>query len=329
MILMRQRRTKEGHNSVAQNMIHRAFVPMHFFHHVLDHSLKKFARFFGITVGEQLHRAFHIGKQHRDLLALAFERALGDENLFSEMLRSVDLRRYKARLRNCSTGYRMRALGAELRSCGKLIAAVRAGAGQRRRAFFTELRLRPVLKLALRTLHAAASSAGSVKLKVEPWPGALESVIRPPCSSTSKRVITSPSPVPRLDWGERSWTRKNLVKICVCSSGERPMPVSLTSTRTNPLSRRAATVMMPSTSVYLWALEMRFVRICVTPSASAHTAGSASPRSSPEPLPLGFDQRAQRAGDLRDQTGEVQARAVKIDLARLHAREIEEIVDQP
>src|SRR6266542_705206 len=259
-------------------MIHRAFVPMHFFHHVLDHSVKKFARFFGITVGEQLHRAFHIGKQHRDLLAFSFERTFRVENLFGEVFWCVHFRSDKTG-RDRSADW-MRALGAELCSCGKLIAAVRAGARQRRRAFFAELRLRSVLKLALRTLHAEASSAGSVKLKVEPWPGALESVIRPPCSSTSKRVITSPSPVPRLDWGERSWTRKNLVKICVCSSGERPMPVSLTSTRTNPLSRRAATVMLPSTSVYLWALEMRFVRICVTPSASAHTAGSASPRSS-------------------------------------------------
>src|ERR1700745_2870244 len=130
------------------------------------------------------------------------------------MLWSVDLGGCKARLGNCATGYGMRALGAELCGCGKLMAAVCAGARQRRRAFFTELCLRLVLKLALRALHAEASGAGSVKLKVEPCPGALHSVIRPPCSSTSKRVITSPCPVPRPAWGEGSLTRKNLVKSC-------------------------------------------------------------------------------------------------------------------
>src|SRR5262250_1194256 len=130
------------------------------------------------------------------------------------MLGSINLGGCKAWLRNCATGYRMRALGAELCSGGKLIAAVRAGACQRRCALFTELRLRPVLKLALRALHAEASGAGNVKLKVDPLPGALDSVIRPPCSSTSKRVITSPSPVPRPAWPERSSARKNFVKSC-------------------------------------------------------------------------------------------------------------------
>ena len=107
------------------------------------------------------------------------------------------------------------------------------------------------------------------------------------------------------------------------------MPVSLTSTRTNPSSRRAPTVMLPSASVYLWALEMRFVRICVTRSGIGPYGRQRVAKVEPEPLPLGFDQRAQRAGDLRDQTGEVQARAVEIEPAGLHAREIKEIVDQP
>ena len=33
-----------------------------------------------------------IGEEHRDLLALAFERALGGENLFGEMLGSIGFR---------------------------------------------------------------------------------------------------------------------------------------------------------------------------------------------------------------------------------------------
>ena len=53
------------------------------------HRIEEFARLFGIAVGEQLHRAFHIGEQHRDLLALAFERALGGEDFLGEMLGGV------------------------------------------------------------------------------------------------------------------------------------------------------------------------------------------------------------------------------------------------
>ena len=56
------------------------------FHHVLNDWIEELARFLGITIREQFHRAFHVGKQNRDLLALAFERALGCEDFFSEML---------------------------------------------------------------------------------------------------------------------------------------------------------------------------------------------------------------------------------------------------
>ena len=70
---------------------------MHRFHHVLDHWIEKFARFFRIAVGEQLHRPFHVGEQHRDLLALAFEGAFGCENFFGEMLRGIDFGRRKLR----------------------------------------------------------------------------------------------------------------------------------------------------------------------------------------------------------------------------------------
>src|SRR4029453_9030771 len=74
-----------------------------------------------------------------------------------------------------------------------------------------ELCLRSVLKRALRTLHDGTFSAGREKLKVEPWPGALDTGIRPPCSSTSKRVIASPNPVPSIAWDGRSGARKNFV----------------------------------------------------------------------------------------------------------------------
>ena len=99
MIFMRKRRTEERHDAVAHDLIDGSFVAMHSFHHVLDHRIKKFPRFLRIAVGEQLHRSFHVGEQYRDLLALAFERALGGEDLFGEMFRSVGLGGSK--LRGC------------------------------------------------------------------------------------------------------------------------------------------------------------------------------------------------------------------------------------
>src|SRR2546427_12356149 len=104
------------------------------------------------------------------------------------MFGSVDLGGRRIIKKNYAASYRMRALGAELCCRRKLGAAVRAGARQRSSALLAELCLRLILMLALRTLHAETSSAGREKLKVEPWPGALDTVICPPCNSTSKRV---------------------------------------------------------------------------------------------------------------------------------------------
>ena len=53
---------------------------------------RSFLRIFRITISQQLHRAFHVSEQHRHLLALAFESALGGENLLGEVLRGIGLR---------------------------------------------------------------------------------------------------------------------------------------------------------------------------------------------------------------------------------------------
>ncbi len=75
VILMGKRRAEQRHDPVAHHLVHRTFVVVHRFHHMLDDRIEKFTRLLRITVSEQLHRSFHVGEQHRDLLALAFERA--------------------------------------------------------------------------------------------------------------------------------------------------------------------------------------------------------------------------------------------------------------
>jgi len=71
---MRQRRAEQCHDTVAHDLIHGSLLAVHCFHHVFEDWIEKFARFFRITIGQQLHRPFHVSEQHRDLLALAFER---------------------------------------------------------------------------------------------------------------------------------------------------------------------------------------------------------------------------------------------------------------
>jgi hypothetical protein len=61
-------------------------------HHAFEHWVKNRLRLFGVAVGQQLHRAFQIGKQHRDLLALAFERRLGGEDFLGQILRGIPQR---------------------------------------------------------------------------------------------------------------------------------------------------------------------------------------------------------------------------------------------
>jgi hypothetical protein len=67
---------------------------------VLEDRIKKFARLFRITVGEQLHRALEVGEKDRDLLTLAFQGSLGREDPFGEIPRGVGLRRTELGLYN-------------------------------------------------------------------------------------------------------------------------------------------------------------------------------------------------------------------------------------
>jgi hypothetical protein len=43
--------------------------------------VKELTGVFGVAVGQQLHRAFEIGEEHRHLLALALQGTAGGENL--------------------------------------------------------------------------------------------------------------------------------------------------------------------------------------------------------------------------------------------------------
>jgi hypothetical protein len=89
MIFMGDRRAKQGHDAIAHDLIHGALVAVHGLHHAFEHGIENRARLLRVAVGQQLHGAFEVGKQHGDLLALAFQGTFGGEDLLGEIGRGV------------------------------------------------------------------------------------------------------------------------------------------------------------------------------------------------------------------------------------------------
>src|SRR5262245_21400241 len=89
VILVRNRRAEEGHDAVAGELVHRPFETMHALGEELEEAIEDAVPFLGVDLLGQLHRALHVGEEHGHLLALAFERAAGAEDLLGKVLRGV------------------------------------------------------------------------------------------------------------------------------------------------------------------------------------------------------------------------------------------------
>src|SRR5262245_26159546 len=74
-----QRGPEDGHDAVAQLLVHGPLVPMQGLHHELENQIQDIASVFGIAVGEELHRALEVGGQDRDLLSVTLDRATASE----------------------------------------------------------------------------------------------------------------------------------------------------------------------------------------------------------------------------------------------------------
>ena len=77
MIFMGNGRAEEGHNAIAHHLVDGALVAVHGLDHALQDRVQQLAGLLGVALGQQLHGALQVGKQHGDLLAFAFERAAG------------------------------------------------------------------------------------------------------------------------------------------------------------------------------------------------------------------------------------------------------------
>src|SRR5262245_36031084 len=162
MVLVRARSSEQRHDAIAGILIHRTFEAVNAAVEDLKEAVQDFVPFLRIELLRQIHRALHVGKEHRDLLAFAFEGASRCEDLLSEVLRGVAARvgRSGTVSRPCQ---RLSAAVAKL-----LLRYVRAsaartayGACKRRSAFATEARIGDVFEAAGWAAHGR--SQGTVR----------------------------------------------------------------------------------------------------------------------------------------------------------------------
>jgi hypothetical protein len=86
VILVRDRRAEEGHDAVAGELVHRAIEAVHALGEDLKQAIEDSMPFLWAELLSEFHRSLHVCKQDRHVLALAFQRGPGSENLLGEVL---------------------------------------------------------------------------------------------------------------------------------------------------------------------------------------------------------------------------------------------------
>ncbi len=135
VILVRDRRAEQRHDPVAGELVDEALKALDPLRKNLEKAVHDLRPFFRVELLRQLHRSFHIGEQHRDLLALAFEHGARGQNLVGQMFGCVSA------WRGCGgggSGERGAALAAELGGRPVARAAAWTRGFQRRAALLTE-----------------------------------------------------------------------------------------------------------------------------------------------------------------------------------------------
>ena len=83
VVLVRDRRAEQRHDAVAGELVDRALEAMHAVGEDREEAIEDLVPLFGIELLGELHRALHVGEQHGDLLAFAFEGGLARCRIFS------------------------------------------------------------------------------------------------------------------------------------------------------------------------------------------------------------------------------------------------------
>jgi hypothetical protein len=89
MIFMGNRRPEQRHDAIPHHLIDGPFIAMDRGHHALEDGVKQLSRLFRITVREEIHGPFKVGKEDGDLLALAFQSGARGQDLLGEVWRRI------------------------------------------------------------------------------------------------------------------------------------------------------------------------------------------------------------------------------------------------
>jgi hypothetical protein len=89
VIFVGERRPEERHDAVAHHLVDGPLVAVDGLHHVLEDWIKELSRLLGVPVGGQLHRAFHVGEEHRHLFPFSLQRVFGGQDLLGNVPRRV------------------------------------------------------------------------------------------------------------------------------------------------------------------------------------------------------------------------------------------------
>ena len=92
MVLVRQRRAEQGHETIAQELIDGAFDAMNFRHCQREQGIQDVVHLLGPRLPSQFGRIGHVAKQHSHLFALALDGGVAAEDLARQMRRGVRLR---------------------------------------------------------------------------------------------------------------------------------------------------------------------------------------------------------------------------------------------
>src|SRR6266851_8073611 len=93
MVFVGNRGTEEGHNAIAEHLIHRALEAVHGVHHNMDGGVEELLGGFRVETPNEFSGVFEVGKEHGHLLALALKSGAGREDLVGEMGWGVGKRR--------------------------------------------------------------------------------------------------------------------------------------------------------------------------------------------------------------------------------------------
>ena len=169
---------------------------------------------------------------------------------------------------------------------------------------------------------------GSVSVKREPEPTTLSKVISPPMRRARRLAIARPSPVPpwrrAIDWS----TWKNSSNTLALAESGMPTPVSVTWTATRSPRASADTWTWP-VSVNLMALPIRLVRIWRTRLTSQRTVGRSSGRRACRSRPLASASGTSVPTVARICARDVGGLQIHLQMPRLDARQVEDVVDEP